>query len=253
MLALLLFFGCLRPAGAPRPMPLHKPMIFGWRLVPGETLRFAHSSTFDMGDEQRQREEHWEYLVRSVDEDGVALLEGHLTGLGAQLERSGEALPPPTLDAARLEETERLKAATVTLELAMDGRLVSLEGLPWSDSLTHRLLALRLPPDAVEPGDLWPDPVLARPYADLVPMDLDLTVEGEQRFDGFFARDSKPQAHILGVGAVRVDQGPTLRLQGESWWDPHSGRLQERSLTVVLEEEQERTGSLQLGVRVLGN
>ena len=100
-----------------------------------------------------------------------------------------------------------------------------LEGRDWAEGLPHRLLAQQLSVEPIEQGATWPDPVVARPYADLVPMDLELTVEGYQTFEGLYEIDGAVLAQLSTRGAVRPDEAgaPEIWINGESWWDPARG------------------------------
>lgn len=212
--------------------------MLGWRLVPGELLRFSLESGYAPADAELERVEHWEYLVRDVDDRGVASLEGRLSGMGLRVERPEAPLSDALLTEATELEKARAGARPIRLNIAMDGRLVSIDGPDWADALPHRLIALQLSDDPVLPGDRWPDPAVARPYADLVPVELEVRVEGYQAFEGLFSREGQAQALIRTEGAVEVEDGPALRIAGESWWEPQSGRLRERTLVVTPDDGQ---------------
>ncbi|MCB9760026.1 MAG: hypothetical protein H6739_09355 [Alphaproteobacteria bacterium] len=233
---LLLLLACVAPTALPEPLPSPGPVVLGWRWVPGDTLRFAMETRFIDGGSTVTRVEHWDYLVREVDDEGIATLEGRLTGIGAQLEREGVVAEGEDFEAARQAEKARLSEVTLSMSIAMDGRLVSLDGLDWADALPHRLLALQLPQDPVEPGARWPDPVVARPYADLVPVELDVVVEGHEMYEGLYDRSGAVHAHLRTEAAVWPSdpQAPGVNLQGEVWWDLHAGQLRERRLEATL-------------------
>ncbi len=182
----LLLLACFRTT-EPKPVTEPPPVTLGWKWVPGDSLNVELSSQASIEGQTVTRLESWEYLVREVDHEGVATLEGRLTGLGAQVTRKGETLTERETRLAREAEMER--AEPVKLRIAMDGRLADLKGANWSDSLAHRLLALQLSQEPIEPGDMWPDPVVARPYADLMPVELELTVEGYHTLDGLYELD----------------------------------------------------------------
>ena len=223
------------------------PVLLGWRMVPGDAHRYALTTSWGAGREEVLRVEHWDYLVREVDEQGVATLEGGLVALGAEVLREGEAYEQG-LEAAREAEKERLE--TVTLRIARDGRLVELEGLGWADALPHRLLALQLADQEVTAGDRWPDPVLARPYTELMPVELDVTVEGYETFEGLYQVDERVLAKLSTRGAVKPDQmgAPEIWLSGETWWDPVDGVIDSRSLAASLGNVRGEPGTLQLSV-----
>lgn len=228
----MLLLACPRN-GEPRPVTDPPPVTLGWKWVPGDTIQMELSSQATT-DQTVTRVEVWEYLVRDVDHHGVATLEGRLTALGAEVVRDEQRLNDR--DTRRAREHEMADTQPIELRIAMDGRLVSLQGRPWAQSLPHRLLAQKLSEDAIEPGATWPDPVVARPYADLVPVDLELTVEGYQTFEGLYQVDGDVLAQISTRGAVRPHEpgAPEIWINGESWWDPARGRMTSRELRVVL-------------------
>lgn len=252
MLALMLW-GCgPKTPVAVGPVALEpEPVLLGLRFVPGDVHRYALSSGMAAGVEERLRIEHWDYLVRDVSSDGVATLEGRLVALGAEVLRDGVALEAG-LDEARAAEKARL--GLVTLEIARDGRLVSIEGLAWADALPHRLLALQLAGTEVLAGDSWPDPVLARPYATLMPVALDVTVEGYETFEGLYQVDEQILARLSTRGAVKSPEmgAPEVWLSGETWWNPVDGVIESRTLSASLGNVRGEPGELSLSIeRVL--
>ena len=68
MLLLLSFLsGCAHfSESAGLSPPLESPQIatLGWRLVPGQSLSYAHRVRLLRGQDEVGREEHWTYLVR---------------------------------------------------------------------------------------------------------------------------------------------------------------------------------------------
>ena len=225
------------------------PVTLGWRLVPGQRLTYQLTTETRTGPDTVLRVENWDYLVTEVRDDGVAVLEGELVALGAELSRDGTP-QYRGLDPARQVEQDRLGEQAVRLELAMDGRLVALDGLDWADALPHRLLALRLQEGEIEGGDRWPDPVLARPYASLMPVGLELTVEGYQMYDAMYQDGDQVLAHVTTRGAVRPDAmgAPEVHISGDAWWDTMDGVVERRDLTVTLANVQGEPGDLSLRV-----
>lgn len=242
-------FGRADVAVEPQALAEQGPVTLGWRLVPGQILRYELTTETRTGPDTVLRVEHWDYLVTQVDDDGVASLKGSLVALGAELARDGTP-QYQGLDPARDDERERLGQATVELELAMDGRLVALHGLDWADALPHRLLALRLQEGETLPDARWPDPVLARPYAALMPVGLELTVEGYETFDGIYQDGDQVLAHITTRGAVKPDTmgAPEVWISGDAWWDTMDGAIERRSLVVSLANVQGEPGDLALSV-----
>lgn len=217
----------------PRSLPISEPMVLGWRLVPGDQLVYDHSVIWQAGPQKSTRRvERWTYLVRAVDSQGIATLEGSLTALGVEQILDGQVTPEPLLTLALSEEKERLSQDSVQILLAMDGRLVEVTGVSWSDSLSHRLLGLQLSGEGIVEQSTWPDPVLARPYADLLPMSLDVEVSGSHRVAGLYDDQGELRLSLLSEGLVRsTNGGPQIELEGQGWWDPQTGRLVYRELT----------------------
>ena len=247
---LLILLGCFgRATNEPTPLSEAEPVVLGWRLVPGEQLRYELSSTWTSDQQVHTRVERWDYTVSSLDSD-LSYLEGRLVALGAEVMVDGEPALVG-LDQAREAEKQRL-SEPVGLTLAMDGRLVELQGADWADGLPHRLLALQLQHEAVEAGERWPDPVVARPYAELLPPQVDLTVEGYQTYEGLYEVDGRVLAKISTRGAVQPTEPgvPGVWISGEGWWDVQAGRLDTRRLQVTLDDEGE-PGLLELEARHL--
>ena len=222
----------LRDKG-PRPLPMTEPMVLGWRLIPGDQLVYDHSVFWQSGpQESTRRVERWTYLVRDVDAQGIATLEGSLNALGVEHVVDGLVTPEPSLALALAQEKERLSQDSVILQLSMDGRLIGVTGVPWSDSLSHRLLGLQLSGEGIQEQSTWPDPVLARPYADLLPMSLDVEVSGSHQVQGLYDDHGELRLSLVSEGLVRsTSGGPQVELAGQSWWDPQAGRLVSRALT----------------------
>jgi len=211
--------------------------VLGWRLVPGQQLRYRLTTTWEAEDQNRARVEDWTYTVTGVDGRGVAELVGRLTAFGVALDQGGEALTEDRYARAREAERDRRGAEPVGLVLSMDGRLVDVAAGEWSDALPHHVLGLRLPESAVAPGASWPDPTLARPFADLWPPTVDLEVDGHHTLEGLYREAGVPLAKLVSQGAAGPGAGdlPPIRLEGEAWWDLRVGRLASRSLAVTWE------------------
>ena len=71
--------------------------MLGWRLVPGQQLRYRLTTTWEAADQERMRVEEWTYEVTHVDNRGQALLVGQLSAFGVALDTQGGqlALLPP--------------------------------------------------------------------------------------------------------------------------------------------------------------
>lgn len=236
MLALLLL-ACVRPELGPEPLAEDGPVLLGWRFVPGAVLHMRLETALNDGAHDVLRREDWDYLVTEVDDQGGAVLRGHLTGLGARVARGGQPAEGEDFTTARDAEKQRLAELETRLELSLDGRLIAFQGLDGADALPHRLLALQLATEPVTSGARWPDPALARPYAELMPVGLDVTVEAHERLEGLYDRDGAVQARVLTEGGVRssAEDSPWISLQGEAWWDMRAGQLVERHLEARLE------------------
>ncbi len=228
--------------------------VLGWRLVPGQQLRYRLTTAWEAQDQVRTRVEEWQYEVTQVDGRGDAWLEGRLTAFGVALDALGGPVDEDRYLRARQAERDRRSAEPVSLVLSMDGRLVDLAAGPWSDALPHRLLGLRLPQQGVSPGDDWPDPTLARPFADLWPPSVDLEVDGHHALSGLFRVDGAPMAKVHSEGAAGPGAGdlPPIGLSGDSWWNLRLGRLHARDLAVDWETtETQGPGQLLLSLETL--
>ncbi len=225
---LLLALSCaLRGLEGTRLAP-EDPVLLGWRLVPGQELAYAFTTTHTLDELSVTREEHWSYLVRDVDADGVAYLEGRLTAFGVQgVEGAAEA---------QEAEEARLSEAPVALSLAMDGRLVDLHGQSWGDQLVHRMLAVKLSETAVTVGDAWEDPAVVRPLVDVLPVGVDVALEASQTFEGLYARGGRVQTRLRTRAALSADRAelPGIWVQGDAWWDLQDGQLASRTLQLSL-------------------
>lgn len=237
----------------PKSLAITDPMVLGWRLVPGDQLVYDHSVLWQSSpQESTRRVERWTYLVRDVDDQGVATLEGSLNALGVEHIVQGQVTPEPMLALALAEEKERLSQDSVNIQLAMDGRLIGVTGVPWSDSLSHRLLGLQLSGEGITEQSTWPDPVLARPYADLLPMSLDVEVSGSHTVAGLYDDQGELRLSLVSEGLVRsTSGGPQVELQGQSWWDPQTGRLVSRTLTAQIGNlSTTDPGTLEIGLEL---
>jgi hypothetical protein len=228
--------------------------VLGWRLVPGQQLRYRLTTSWIAPDQERTRVEEWVYEVTQVNGRGDAWLQGHLTAFGVAMDAQGELVDESRYLLARQAERDRRSAEPVTLTLSMDGRLFDLSAGTWSDALPHRLLGLRLPEAGVSPGDNWPDPTLARPFADLWPASVDLEVDGRHGLEGLYRVDGAPMARVTSKGAAGPSAGdlPPIALSGESWWDLRLGKLHERNLRATWQTtDVQSPGDLHLSLESL--
>lgn len=256
MVLWLLFMACHTP---PREVPVGE-VVLGWRLAPGMELAYRLRTTHIMGTDTVVREEVWHYLVRRVDDEGTFTLEGHLEGLEASIVADGVPVGTEALAEALTEEWARLESTPVTLSLSLDGRIDHLEAHSWSDGLPHRLLALRLPAEAVQPGSRWNDAETARAFTRLVPAGQELDVAGTHRFEQLQWQRSgrwtpgRGRASLVAEldteAMVRPEDAriPTLDIHGTACWNLEAGHLATRSLFVAERggTDPEQTGSLQM-------
>ncbi len=240
MLLWLLITACHLP---PRDVPVGA-VTLGWRLAPGMELAYRLRSVHSVGDDTAVREEVWHYLVRSIDDQGTYVLEGHLESLDASIVADGAPVAPGTVLDAIERERARIEEDQLTMTLSLDGRIDQLEAPSWADALPHRLLALRLPAEPLAPGTRWNDTETARPFARLIPAGFDMDVAGThrltelswQRDGGTVLRSGRPRllAELDTQAMLRPEDAriPTLDIQGSSSWELEAGRLHHRSLQV---------------------
>lgn len=238
--AVLLALGAACVRGVPATLgPLDGPLRLGWRWVPGQVLRARVTVERSTDGRFERRIERWSWLVRAVDDDGVAALHGRLEGLGG----ARSDVPQPAL--APVLERERI-ARSASVRIGTDGRLHPVAsrscddvGLPlppcFADQLPHRLLALPLPTHPIEVHDTWPDPELASAFDALLPERVARTQRGTTRVLEIDARERDSATVVLGsVATIRLQEGPTLSIEGQASWDPTRGRLRERTLAAAL-------------------
>jgi hypothetical protein len=229
-IAALALLGCL-PRRAPE-LPVSGPVALGWRLVPGQELDYRSRLTRATGEMESVRVEQWTYLVRSVDSDGVALLEGRLTGLGAGTRTADrpqqeEALP----DRAPIDR-ERMAGPRTSLRLDRSGRLLELRtGPAFADRVRHYLLALRLPTGAVSVHDEWKSPDLSEFFSTLLPASLGVECNSSVRLAELTHRPAGLLAELATSDRVDIARGPALEIDGHARWDAQLGCLLSRSLT----------------------
>ena len=227
MLLTLVLSACIRAPTLTALSP--EPVVLGWKLVPGQELTYTLTTHWLRGEEGLHRVEQWTYLVREVDPDGVAQLEGRLTGLGAT-QTTSDGPPIAMSDDEFASERSRLAQSPITLRLAMDGRLGSLPQGDWADTLPHRLLGLQFPEHPIQPGDRWPNPALARPFSNFLPAETVREMGATVQFVGLFQGEALlAQFRSKGQITAETALAPlTLALDGESWWEPETGQLRER-------------------------
>ena len=118
LLIAILLVGCAHTDGFQRSgeeLRVPDEAALGWRLVPGQEISYAHTARLIRGGDEFSRTEHWSYLVREVNDDGVALLEGRATGLGVLVKRDDELLSRAELEPMRTQEKDRLHGMSAWL------------------------------------------------------------------------------------------------------------------------------------------
>jgi len=205
------------------------PITLGWRWVPGERLAIRSVTRREANGRTSSRAEEWAWLVRDVDGDGVATLEGRLTGFGGGVAVDG--VPAPDDDLATALAVERARAdRVVVLRLGLDGGLVHLDAMAFDEALPHRLFALRVPVVPVVPHDEWPLPGLMRPFQGLLPGDADETSHAFGRLVEMSARDGQVVATLETTGSTRTATGPAVHVSGTAEWDAGRGGLLRREV-----------------------
>jgi hypothetical protein len=201
----------------------------GWRWVPGLQLTYRSQVWRRAGEVRVGRVEEWSYLVREFRPDGVAALHGRLIGVGAEVTVGDSELPRPMWEEAFAVEQQR--EGEVHLELGMDGQVVGIDALAFADALRHRVLGLRLPDQAMIPGEEWEDVGLLRSFAELLPARLPVRTDGTSELAGLAPRGSSTIAVVRTQGRVRSPSyGHSVVVHGESDWNADRGLLERRTL-----------------------
>jgi hypothetical protein len=248
MLSLMVFLGACAhlPGGGARSVEFQPPSaaVLGWRLVPGQTLSYAHRTRLLRGQEEVGREEHWSYLVKDVDPQGLTLLEGRLTGFGTMYRSEGGVIDRTVIDAAEAKERARLESARVWVRLSQDGQVQGVEGLSWEDSLSHTLLGLGVQKNEVSPGDVWSDPAMIFPYLNLVSSRVAVLPSGSQALMSLGGEDTQ-FAEIQSEGSLVLgdEEVPHLTLKGEVLWDLQQGTIESRQIVLSLSQYDSDFGS----------
>lgn len=239
-----------RPLAPPIP---DNPMVLGWRLAPGMELTYKLDTRQVTGQDEVRRSETWRYLVRSIDDSGVYLLEGRLVDLDASISHAGKEVDRSQIQGAVRSESRRLGDQPVTLSLSMDGRIDGVRVESWADSMPHRLLAMKLPEDAVKIGDRWSDPAASRPMGEIIPATERVDFNGTEQLESVrWAQDSSgalglqtPSAWLeasIQTSAVVIPKNsdiPSIDIEGSATWNLDRGLLMRRHIKV-----QERGGAL---------
>jgi hypothetical protein len=259
MLPWLLLMACHLP---PRSIPEGE-VTLGWRLAPGMELRYRLRATYALEGAVIEREEDWRYLVRSIDDQGTYTLEGQLEDLRSSVLVEGEPIAADRLAPMLAQERARLDASPLGLHLSLDGRIDHIDAPSWSDTIPHRMLALRLPSEALEPGSRWDDNETARSFARLSTWGVKLDVAGTHRLDELTwhrsplgpLRPGQPSlaASIHTEAMVRPEDARVvmLEIQGTALWDLESGRLHARTLRISERGSDAQIDTLELELRWL--
>jgi hypothetical protein len=247
LLLLSLLFGCAHlseSVGLSPPSEALQSATLGWRLVPGQSLSYAHRVRLLRGQEEVGREEHWTYLVKEVSPQGVALLEGRLTGFGALYASEDGRLSSELLDPIVAIERKKMEDARVWIRLSRSGQIQSIEGLPWQQTLCHGLLGLVFPLNPIEPGDGWSDPAMLAPFLNLVSPRVAVIPVGKQVLMDLGTR-TREETRVLSEGSLILggEDVPSLALSGEALWDLQQGALNSRRLNLSLRQYDADFGS----------
>jgi hypothetical protein len=254
MLLWLLLMACHLP---PRSIPEGE-VTLGWRLAPGMELRYQLRATYSFDGAVIQREEDWRYLVRRIDDQGTYTLEGQLEDLRSSVTVGGQPIDASQLEPMLAEEQARLNTAPLGLSLSLDGRIDRLEAASWSDTIPHRLLALRLPAEGLTPGARWDDAETARSFARLSTWGVELDVAGTHRLEELTwhrsslgpLRPGQPllAATIQTEAMVRPEDARVvmLEIQGSALWDLEAGRLHSRKLRITERGSDAQPDTLEL-------
>jgi hypothetical protein len=240
-------FGCMHlPADSSRTSRFDAPnqSTLGWRLVPGQSLSYAHRVRLLRGQGEVGREEHWTYLVKDVDAQGVALLEGRLTGFGALVVSGSDPVDTPLLHTVVAEERERMEGSRVWIRLSPSGQIQSIEGLSWEQSLSHGLLGLSFRNRAVSPGEAWPDPGMLAPLLNLISPRVAVLPKGTQTLVDL-GTESRPATRIQSEGSLVLggEDTPALSVSGVADWDLQQGALVSRRMVLSLRQYESDFGS----------
>lgn len=205
----------------------------GWRWVPGAEHTWRTTITRTAGRVRAIRIEEWTWLVRDLDADAVATLEGRLVGFGSSLRVDDAPLPHDRFEEA--EETEERALGPATLRVGMDGRLHACDPSEPMQSLPHRMLALKLPLHPMNLGGAWVEDELIRSLIPLLPPELPVRIEGEARLAEVSAAPEGTLARLETTGALRTPRGgPAIQLQGSVTWSVARGLLDHRLVQLDL-------------------
>ena len=250
MYLILLMFGCahvqLGGKVLPRESQEVNEAVLGWRLVPGQELNYAYDVRVFRREFEIGRTEHWNYLVKSVDDQGVAILEGRLTAFGALVLENGTAVSSADLVDVEEAEKKRLADVRVWVTLSSDGHVQAVDGLDWEDAFLHHQLGFALPRQAVQPGVRWKDPVTLIPLINLLPPEVAVLPKAEAVLEGFLNQDGQHFALIQTQGSIVAGDKdvPQLTVSTEVQWDLNAGALATRKTTATLQQYESPFGGL---------
>lgn len=226
------------------------PVRLGWRWVPGVQMTFRTVIHRDVGPVTWTRAEDWLYTARALDSSGIATLDGRLVGFGASVSADGHALDEDKLQRAR-DAARRSTPDTVSVAIRLSGPIVSCSARGFGPALPHRLLALHFPAAPLHLGDTWDEDGLARAFASILPLDVDVHVTTTARLSALDPAGDAWRATVdhqtrLGIGEV----GPGVRIEGSTVWDTGPGAIRSRRLTARWDQDASAKGSPAGGLRV---
>ncbi len=226
------------------------PIRLGWRWVPGVRMTFRTLIHRDVGPVTWTRAEDWQYTARTLDSSGIAALDGRLVGFGASVSADGHALEEDKLDHAR-DAARRATPDSVSVSIRLSGPIVSCSARGFGLSLPHRMLAIHFPAEPLRVGDAWDEDGLARAFAPILPLDVDVATLTSARLSGVEPSGDAWRATIdhharLGIGEV----GPGVTVEGTTTWDTGLGAIRSRKLHARWDPDATTRGAPAGGLRV---
>jgi len=250
MYLILLLFGCAHLDSAKLPSVEKsydvQEAVLGWRFVPGQEFNYAYDVRVFRREFEIGRTEHWNYLVKTVDDQGVALLEARLTAFGALVLENGSPVSTEELADAQESEKKRLSEARVWVTLSTDGHVQAVDGVDWEDALLHHQLGFALPLHAVKPGLRWKDPVTLAPLVNLLPPEVAVLPKTDAVLERFLYKEGTHLALIDMKGSIVAGDKdvPQLTVSTELHWDMNAGAMAYRKTTASLQQYDSPFGGL---------
>ncbi len=225
----------------PTSAPLDRVRL-GWRWIPGQVHTFESRVGYTLGDATTVRAEAWAYTPRTLDASGLLDIEGQLVGFGANRIVRQRPMPEGKLREAR-DAAREATPTGIRLELRLNGRITGCSTQQRDQALPHRLLGMHLPSEAVGQGDTWADASLALWLARWLPEDLPTSVEGETQLVALQTATRGYTAVLKHRATVHtIDGGPTIEIEGTTWWDTEPGAVGRREVEIRLKGSADDEG-----------